>query len=93
MIIRLATLTVGYGFLAFGILGVILPVLHGTLFVVVGLAILSRHAPWARRLLERLKERHPKVRTVIDRGERLTQRWLRLIIVRIGRLLRPARSV
>ena len=91
MIIRLATLGIGYGFLAFGILGMILPVLHGTLFVVVGLAILSRHAPWARRVLEHLKQRHPKVRAVIDRGERLTQRWVRIAIVRVGRLFRPAR--
>jgi uncharacterized membrane protein YbaN (DUF454 family) len=93
MIIRLATLGLGYGFIAFGVVGIILPVLHGTLFLVIGLAILSRREPWARAVLERLKRQHPRVRTIVGRGERLTQRWLRLATVKIGRLLRPARSL
>jgi len=93
MITRIATLSLGYGFLVLGIVGIVLPVLHGMLFLVVGLAILSRHALWARRLLERMKRQHPRVRAVIDRGERLTQRWLRVATVRIGRWFRPARSL
>jgi uncharacterized membrane protein YbaN (DUF454 family) len=93
MIIRVVTLGLGYTFLVLGVIGIVLPVLHGMLFLVVGLAILSRHALWARRLLERLKRQHPRVRTVIDRGERLTQRWLRVATVRIGRWLRPVRSL
>jgi uncharacterized membrane protein YbaN (DUF454 family) len=91
MIIRLVSLTLGYSLLAIGIVGVILPILHGMLFVVMGLAVLSRHAPWARRVLERLKRQHPRVRAVIDRGERLTQRWLRIATVRVGRWFKPAR--
>ncbi len=92
MILRIATLTLGYGCLAFGVIGVILPIVHGTLFVIAGLVILSRHEPWAAALLERLKGRHPRVRSVIERGERLTQRWMRRATVRIGRLLKQARG-
>lgn len=92
MILRVVNLGLGYGFIAVGVVGVILPILHGALFVVAGLVILSRHQPWAAAVLERLKSRHPRVRSVIDRGERLTQRWMRRATVRIGRLLKPARG-
>ena len=93
MIIRLATLSVGYGLLLFGIVGLILPVLHGAIFAIAGLALLSRHAVWARNLLERLKRWHPRMRVMIDRGERLTERWLRRAIVKVGRWFKPARSM
>jgi uncharacterized membrane protein YbaN (DUF454 family) len=92
MILRLTSLGLGYGFIALGVIGVILPILHGTLFVVAGLVILSRHEPWAAALLARLKNRHPRIRSVIDRGERLTQRWMRRATVKVGRLLKPARG-
>ncbi|MFO1075388.1 MAG: PGPGW domain-containing protein [Geminicoccaceae bacterium] len=92
MIIRIATVSAGYAFLAFGVIGIIVPVLHGMLFLVVGLALLARHEPWARAVLERLKRQHPRVRAIIDRGERLTQRWFRLALVRIGRWFKPARA-
>lgn len=91
IIVRLVSLCLGYGLLAVGVLGVILPVLHGTLFVVVGLALLAPHAPWARRLLGRLKAGHPRLRDIIDRGERLTRRGVRTATVRVGRLFRAAR--
>ena len=55
MILRIATLSLGYGCLAIGVIGLILPIVHGTLFFVAGLVILSRHEPWAAALLERLK--------------------------------------
>ena len=90
MVLRVVNLGLGYGFIAFGIVGVILPVLHGTLFVIAGLVILSRHEPWAGAVLERLKGGHPRVRAVIDRGERLTQRWMRRLTVKVGRLVKPA---
>lgn len=92
MIMRLVTVSAGYGLLAFGIIGVVLPVLHGMLFVVIGLALLSRHEPWARAMLERLKRQHPRLRSIVDRGERLTQRWFRRAVVKVGRWLKPARA-
>ena len=92
MIIRLANLSLGYGFIALGGGGIILPVLHGMLFLVIGLVILGRHEPWARAVLERLKSRHPRLRTIVTRGERLTQRWLRLATVKVGRWFKPART-
>ena len=92
MIPRLAALTLGYGCLAVGVIGLILPVVHGTMFTVAGLVILSPHQRWAAALLERLKRQHPRVRALVDRGERFTQRLLRRLTVKFGRMLRPARG-
>ena len=47
---RLVALVAGYTFLAIGITGLVLPVLPGWPFIAPGLIILSRHAPWARRV-------------------------------------------
>lgn len=92
MILRLATLGLGYGLLTIGVIGLILPIIHGTLFFIAGLVILSRREPWAAALLERLKARHPRVRSLVERAERFTQRGMRRLTVRLGRLLKPARG-
>ena len=49
---HIVMLVLGYGFLVLGVLGLFLPFLQGFLFLLVGLLILARHAPWAERLLE-----------------------------------------
>lgn len=74
--IRLATLGVGYGFLALGVLGLFLPILQGVLFIVTGLLILSRHTLWARRALDWLKRRHPHVERIVGGAEILADRWI-----------------
>jgi uncharacterized membrane protein YbaN (DUF454 family) len=75
-VIRLATLGVGYSFLALGVAGLFLPILQGALFIVTGLLILSREAPWARRALDWMKARHPRVATVVGGAEALAERWI-----------------
>jgi uncharacterized membrane protein YbaN (DUF454 family) len=40
-----------------GVLGVVLPVMPGWIFLIPGLMLLSSHFPWARRLLERVRPR------------------------------------
>jgi uncharacterized protein len=90
--IRLASIFLGYSLLTFGVIGIIVPILHGAIFLVLGLLVLSRHALWAQRLLEWLKRRHPRVETMIERGEVLLARaedWAR---ARVGRLFGAARS-
>lgn len=83
---RLAMLGLGYGFLVLGVLGLFLPILQGVLFITVGLLILSRHAPWAERLLARLKARHPAIGRSVVAAEELAQRWMDRIAVRLRRL-------
>jgi uncharacterized membrane protein YbaN (DUF454 family) len=71
--------SLGYGFLVLGVIGVLLPVLQGSVCFVIGLAILSRHAPWAERLMHRLKRRFPRIGHLIDMGEaRAEAYWERI---------------
>lgn len=58
---RLSLQFAGWGFIFLGILGIFLPILQGILFLLVGLYLLSNTSPWAARLLERLRERFPKI--------------------------------
>ncbi len=87
---RVVTLVLGYGFLALGVVGLVLPFLQGVLFIVIGLLLLSREVPWARRVLDRLRGRYPRLGGVIARSDAWITRQARLARVRVGRLLRPA---
>ncbi len=55
----LLELLAGWGLVALGLVGLVLPVMPGWIFLIPGLAILARHYHWARRLLAyaRLKYR------------------------------------
>jgi uncharacterized membrane protein YbaN (DUF454 family) len=66
---------VGYAFLVLGVFGLFLPFLQGFLFLAVGLIILSRHARWARRLLDHFRARHPKADQLIGQAEAKTAEW------------------
>ena len=65
----------GYLFLVLGVLGMFLPVLQGFLFLFVGLIILARHAPWAERLLDNIRSRHPKLDQTIGQAEATSHAW------------------
>jgi uncharacterized membrane protein YbaN (DUF454 family) len=70
---RIAMLTLGYAFLGLGVLGMFLPILQGFLFLAIGLVILSRHAPWAQRLVDRLKRKYPRLGAKLDAAEAKAQ--------------------
>ena len=55
----------GGALLLVGLLGWVLPIIPGWLFVIPGLMLLAREFHWARRLLEWFKSRLPK-KTVQD---------------------------
>ncbi|WP_044642407.1 PGPGW domain-containing protein [Risungbinella massiliensis] len=57
----------GYSFLVLGVLGLFLPFLQGILFLLIGLAILSKTTPWAHRLLEKFRAKHPKLAKQSDK--------------------------
>lgn len=63
---RAAVQIVGWAFILLGIVGLVLPVLQGILFILIGLLILSRDSPMARRVLHRLRERFPKIAAQLD---------------------------
>ena len=83
---RIAILALGWGFIVLGIVGLVLPVLQGFLFLLIGLALLSSESKTARRLLVRLRERYPGLSERLDLAEQRARRWW----VRISRRRDPA---
>ncbi len=82
---RFLMLGVGYGFLGLGVVGLFLPILQGVLFLAIGLIILSRHAPWAERLILRLKTRYPRAGELFTRAEVMAERLLHRFARRVRR--------
>jgi uncharacterized protein len=66
---RVATYLAGWGFILLGIAGLVLPILQGILFILIGLFILSSVSPWAARLLERIRNRFPRISRQFDQAK------------------------
>ena len=73
---RIAIEVVGWIFIVLGIAGLFLPVLQGILFLLIGFFILSTQYAWAHRLLDRLRERFPKVAEQFDKAKVKVERWV-----------------
>ena len=65
----------GYLFLVLGVLGMVLPILQGFLFLAIGLIILAKTAPWAARLLARFRKKYPEGGVLIDKAEVKVEEW------------------
>ncbi len=63
---RIAIWWLGWFFIALGILGLFLPILQGILFLLIGLSLLSNSSPWAARLLQKARDRFPKISKSYD---------------------------
>jgi uncharacterized membrane protein YbaN (DUF454 family) len=69
----------GYLFLLLGVIGLFLPFLQGILFILIGLVLLARTAPWATRLSSALVRRLPRLAmTARASAARVEARWSRL---------------
>src|SRR4030095_1664348 len=66
---RIATHIAGWGFILLGIARLVLPILQGILFILIGLFILSSVSPWAARLLERVRTRFPRISRQFDQAK------------------------
>ena len=71
----IALQAVGYFFLVLGIIGLVVPVLQGILFISIGLIVLAKTAPWAERLLKRFREKCPDAGRLIDKAEAKVEDW------------------
>ncbi len=72
---RILILIVGWIFILVGIAGLFLPVLQGILFIVIGLIILSTEYVWAHKLLQKLKNRFPKIAHVSEEAAQKAEKW------------------
>jgi len=57
---RFCKLIAGWALVSLGLAGWLLPIIPGTPFIVLGLAILSAQSEWARKILDSLKVRFPR---------------------------------
>ena len=89
---------IGYVFLVLGVIGLVVPILQGFLFICIGLLILARYASWAARLVDGLRARHPRIDRGVANADRVARRWQALAILwfrKVSRAVwwpRPARS-
>jgi uncharacterized membrane protein YbaN (DUF454 family) len=73
---RVAVLIGGWMFVILGVIGLFLPILQGILFLLIGLAILSTEYAWANRLLQRIRERFPRLSQKADEAAAKAAAWL-----------------
>jgi uncharacterized protein len=74
---RWLVLISGWGFVALGVAGLFLPFLQGVLFLLIGVTILSTEYAWARKLLQKLKERFPSLAARLDTAKVRARAWLK----------------
>jgi uncharacterized membrane protein YbaN (DUF454 family) len=65
-LLRLVILVSGWIFIVLGVLGLFLPILQGILFLAIGAYLLSLESPMARRVINRLRQRYPKLGDTLD---------------------------
>lgn len=65
---------IGVAFLLFGLAGLVLPFLQGILFLVIGTLILSAYSPRIKAFVERFAYRHPSVRDIVLKAEKIVLR-------------------
>ena len=72
---RLMIWCLGWFFIILGIIGLFLPILQGILFLLVGLYLLSSTSPWAARLLDKLRNRFPKINKTFEEAKAKVSGW------------------
>jgi uncharacterized membrane protein YbaN (DUF454 family) len=75
----------GWGFIVLGILGLFLPILQGILFLLIGLSLLSNSSPWAAKLLNKMRERFPKISKTYDEAMIKAKEYQTRILKKLGK--------
>lgn len=73
-------IALGWFLLVLGVAGLFLPVLQGVLFILIGLALLSKKSRWAKNLLERLKKRYPELYTKTREFRRQSKLYIKRLL-------------
>ncbi len=69
-------MTLGVAFLLLGLAGLVLPILQGWLFLIIGLLLLSAYSPSLRAWIEKHTVKYPKVHHWVGRADH----WIERII-------------
>lgn len=67
----------GWFFIVLGIAGLFLPIVQGILFLLIGLLLLSKKSMWAKRILNMVRRRYPKLMVKIQDAEKKAMRILK----------------
>lgn len=73
---RIGLLVLGWAFIVVGFAGLFLPVIQGILCLLIGLFILSTEYAWAHHLLNKLKQRFPKIAAQFEKAREKAERWI-----------------
>jgi len=73
----------GWGLIGFGVLGIILPFLHGMIFLLLGVFMLRAQYVWANRALVPLQRRFPGMMARMDGMEAKFVAWGRRQLSRL----------
>ena len=73
---RIVVLVIGWLLIAFGVIGLFLPVLQGVLFILLGLLVLSTESETAHRWLDSARNRHPRADAKLKQWGRWWRRKL-----------------
>jgi len=74
---RFIVLISGWAFIILGVVGLFLPILQGILFLLIGLVILSSEYVWAHHLLQKVRDRFPRISRKADEAAERGAVWLR----------------
>ena len=83
----LARKLAGFGLLGLGVLGLVLPILQGMLFLALGLFVLRDQYDWARDGMAKLRTRWPRQVDGVEAMEGRLVAWSRRQAERVKRLL------
>ena len=79
---RLLKIILGWFFLVLGVVGLVLPILQGFLFIAIGLIILAQEQPWAHRLMVKLRHRYPHMAEKFDHAHAKAEGWMHKVLHR-----------
>ena len=77
---KILRLALGWLCIILGVMGFLLPIIQGWPFMVLGLYFLSRHFPWAQKILDKFRQWFPglahKMDSARDKSKELARRIL-----------------
>lgn len=66
---KVVVITLGVLFILVGLIGLVLPILQGWLFLVIGALLLSTHSPMLRGWIHRYSSPYPRIHAFVQKAQ------------------------